>query len=218
MENYFENNKSDLYGKEGIDVEYSQYNVGSFKEAVNSIEEESNGINSFCIVDIDGTMIANKITQYPGLCYLQKPRIGGDVMETFPTLVDTFKYGNLCIATNRHEGVSFPWSSKGMMNIVDNYLDQFGFKIPSFTRQNKQLSATKIGLSKRIELSNYIIDYVVRNNVKNRLYIHSIQDLLPVSFKIDTFPKQIGRMVVEDVREILNRDILVEINDYVIHK
>jgi hypothetical protein len=217
IEQGWELNNRDVEGDE-CNLEYQVIEVVSFKEAVEGIEKNSKGKKRFCIVDVDGTMIGNEITQYPWLCYFEKPEIGEDVMESFPTLVERFCHNNLCIGTNRDPRITFPWASKDMMLMVEEYLNQFGIRIPTFTRLNKQIANTRVGRDKRNDLADYIIDYVRENDVEDRLTVYSIQDLLPVYFKIDIFPKVIARTVIEGVRQRLGRDLSVEIKDYVIRK
>jgi hypothetical protein len=213
--------ESSNIGRKEYDIEYHATEVESFKEAVEEIEKDSKGKKRFCMVDVDGTMIGNEITQYPGLCYFEQPYIGKDVEESFPTLVGIFKHNNICIATNRDPRVEFPWDSKGLMSVVQNYLNGFESKIPSFTSLNKQLASTKIAIGERELMVDYIVDYIKELDVRDELTLYSIQDRLPVYFNrkvIKSFPVEISKMIIDRVRKDLNRDISVEIKDYVIRK
>ena len=199
-------------------IEYSSEDVRSFPEAVDKILKIVDGDNSFCMVDVDGTIIENAVTMYPGLCYFEEPKIGEDVKEAFSRLMDVFDKGNICIATNRDPRVKFPWDSHKMISVVKKYLSNFEKHVPIFPRLNKQIAQTKFGFDQREILAEYVKDYVLNNDLDHKLTIYSIQDLLPVYFKVDTFPKEISKMIFERVNNSKEGGVSIDIRDFVIKK
>jgi hypothetical protein len=208
------------------EITYTAKEVSSFSRGVeeiilssdrNSVDESPFGKNSVCFVDVDGVLIENTLTQYPGVCHLFEHNISEEVQESLKQLVSSLGQDAVSITTNRDERVKVLWSSDKILDTVQGVLDEIGFPtVKIFTNLNKQVP--NFAKKKRERLVDHYVNYIKEKDIKESLKINVIQDLGIIGLDRRVFPKEIAEKIQLKVKEELSRDIGIDIVDYVLKK
>ena len=195
-------------------ISYKSLRVNSFSRAVEEILLLGKE-NTICLIDIDGVLIENSLTQYPVICHLFPHNVAQGVERSTRVLVSSLGQDAVSIATNRDENVKIVWSSNRIVNTVQEALQSIGFpNVKIFTGLSKQVpQASK---KKREVLVDHYVNYIEENNIKDKLKLCVIEDTTMVSFNRDSFPKEVARKIQSKVKQVLGRDIDVDIIDLVL--
>lgn len=194
------------------DITYQTIKIDSFSGAARDIILSKDD-NSVCLVDVDGTLIENKLTQYPGICHLIDHNVAQEVQESLRSLISSLGSDAVCIVTNRDESVKVIWSSNRIINTVQEVLERINFaNVKIFTGLSKQIP--NIAKRKRSALIDHYVNYIEESDIKGRLKIYSIEDDYFITLDRTVFPKEIGREIQERVKIKLGRDIGIDIVDY----
>ncbi len=200
--------------KEEGDITYKAVEISSFSGVAEEIVLSKNE-NTVCMVDVDGTLIENKLTQYPGICHFVDHNVAQEVQESLKLLISGLGQDSVCIVTNRDENVKVVWSSNRILNTVQDVLERIGFaSVKIFTGLNKQIP--NIAKRKRSALINHYVNYIYERDIKGRLRIYSIEDDHFIALDRTVFSKEIARGIQKRAKEELGRDIGVDIIDYVL--
>lgn len=194
------------------DITYKTIKVESFSGAVQDIilSKDDNGV---CMVDVDGTLIEKKLTQYPGICHLVDHNVAQKVQVSLNSLISSLGQDGVCIVTNRDENVKVVWSSKRIVNTVQEVLERMNFaSVKIFTGLNKQIP--NVAKRKRNALIDHYVNYIEESDIKGKLRIYSIEDDHFITLDRTVFPKEIARGIQKRVKEKLGRDISIDIIDY----
>lgn len=207
-----ENEKEKVY-----DLNYSKKIVHSFGEAVDDIvsfsEEEKD--RTVAIWDVDGVLIENRLTQYPGICHFFNHNVSEKVKKDMERLISELGEDAITVATNRDEKVSVVWSSNRIVNTIQEALESIHFPtVKIFTGLSKQLPGAVP--KKREPLVNHYANYVIDNDIRDNLRICIVEDASILGLNRRVFPEEIAMKIQEKVRERLGRSIGVDIIDYVL--
>jgi hypothetical protein len=103
------------------------------------------------------------------------------------------------------------------VSTVQTTLEKLGFgNVKIFTSLNKQIP--NASRKKRDILVDHYVNYVRENDVEDRLKLCTIEDGSLIALNRSVFPKEIARKVQERVKEELDKDIGVDVVDYVLKK
>lgn len=206
---------TDVKEKEA-DITYRSVGVNSFSTAVEDILI-SRDENTVCMLDVDGVLIENRLTQYPGICHFVPHNVAQEVQRSAHALISSLGQDAVCVATNRDENVKIVWSSNIIVSTVQTTLEKLGFgNVKIFTSLNKQIP--NASRKKRDILVDHYVNYVRENDVEDRLKLCIVEDGSLLALKRSVFPKEIARKVQERVKEELDKDIGVDVVDYVLKK
>jgi hypothetical protein len=201
--------------EEKKDVIYKAIEVNSFPEAVKGIMS-SKDEQSFCFVDFDQTLTGSELGN------IRNPKISADVKVSFNHLLSGFSPGRLCITTNRGYGCSVLGNlvfktDKALGKMVE-LLEESSYPgtVPIFLGLKKQVPNLKG--NGRGELIDHLVNYVIRNDFKDKVEIFMIQDFSLLGLDRRVFPIEIARELQKRVKEKLDRDIGIDISDYVLKK
>ena len=193
------------------DITYKTIKVDTFSGAIQDILS-SKDENSVCMVDVDGTLIENKLTQYPGICHLIDHNVAQEVQVSLKSLILGLGQDGVCIVTNRDENVKVVWSSKRIVNTVQEVLERMNFaNVKIFTGLNKQIP--NIAKRKRSALVEHYVNYIEESDIKGRLKLSTIEDDHFITLDRTVFPKEIASEIQKRVKERLRRDIGIDIID-----
>jgi hypothetical protein len=198
------------------EITYTVKEVSSFSRGVEEIILASNK-NSVCFVDVDGVLIENTLTQYPGVCHLFEHNISEEVQESLKHLILSLGQDAVSITTNRDERVKVLWSSDKILDTVQGVLDKIGFPtVKIFTNLNKQIP--EAAKETRGRLVDHYVNYIKERDIEEKLEINVIQDLGILGLNRRVFPEEIAEKIQFKVKEELSRDIGIDIIDYVLKK
>lgn len=226
---WYTDSSADLYPEEmnsrsveeGSDIKEKESNITYRAIPVNSFLKATEEILMFadwstlCMVDIDGVLIKEKITKFPGVCHFVNPTVATEVEDSLKLLISILGEDAVCITTNRNEKVKIAWSSNIIVDTVQDLLERIGFaNIKMFTHLNKQIPNTS--KRKRSTLVAHYVNYVREEGIDKRLKLCVIQDSDIVTLDRRVFPKEIAKKVQQKIKQDLGRDIGVDILDYVL--
>lgn len=200
--------------EEESDITYQAIRVNSFSRVTEEILL-STGKGTLCMVDIDGVLIKEKITKYPGVCHFVNPTVATDIENSLKVLISTLGEDAVCITTNRDENIKIAWSSNIIVETIQDLLERIGFaNVKMFTRLNKQIpNASK---KERDTLVAHYVNHIREKGIDKRLKLCVIEDSDILSFDRKVFPKEIAKKIHQKVKEKLGEDIGVDIVDYVL--
>lgn len=203
------------------EVKYFKKTVHSFGEGVEDIvkgiKSSPEGDNGRTVVmwDIDGVLIENKLTQYPGICHFFDHNVSEKVKGEMEYLISEIGQDAVTIATNRDEKVRVIWSSERIVNTIQDALEAIDYpSVKIFTGLSKQVPGA--ARKKREPLVDHYVNYIIDNDVGDNLRICVIEDYSIIGLDRKVFPKEIARKIQEGVREKTGRRIGVDIMDYVL--
>jgi hypothetical protein len=202
-----------LESKEQKDVTYKGIEVQSFSQAVKEIMSSENK-EGFCFVDYDWTLTDR------GLRNIRDPKISAEVKASFNHLLSGFSPGRLCITTDRGFGSSIlgnlAFKTDKALEEMVTFLEGSNYPgtVPIFLGLKKQVP----NLNAKEDLINHLVVNIDKNNFNDRIKIIVIEDSFVLGLDRSVFPKEIARKVQQRVKEELDRDIGIDIIDYVLKK
>jgi hypothetical protein len=197
-------------------ITYKTKEIYSFSKGIEEIVLSADN-NTVCFVDVDGVLIENSLTQYPGICHLLEHNVSEDVKKSLKVLISTLGQDAVSITTNRDERVKLVWSSNRIIQTVQNVLEELGAPLVKiYTALNKQIPNS--AKERRERLVDHYVNYIEEKDIKGRLKINVMQDWGFVGLNRRLFPEEIAQRIRLRAKEKLDRDIGIDIIDYVLKK
>jgi len=179
--------------KEVKGLEYREIQCGRFAEAVDCVVDSVED-NSFCLVDIDGTLITNQFVKLPFVCHFADSHISSDIQESFSKLAGVFDSGNLALVTNRNGFERLVWNSNTVLDNAKSLLSKNGIENSLYTFLNKQVHWL---FSDR---SNQLVEQIASCvNTESVFTLYSIEDFSYVSLNRDSFLNEIGKRLKDEL-------------------
>lgn len=198
-------------------VTYEAIEVTSFPQAVEQILLESDEKKSFCFVDFDQTLTGSHLRN------VRDPQISDEVKESFNKLLRKFSPGRLCLTTNRGYGSSvlgnLVFRTDKALDKMTELLEESSYPgtVPIFLGLKKQVPNLKI--NGRGKLIDHLVDFIEHNDFKGKIDISMIEDYSLLGLDRSVFPREIAREVHKKLKEKHDREVTININDYVLkHK
>lgn len=198
-------------------VTYEAIEVTSFPQAVEQILLESDEKKSFCFVDFDQTLTGSHLRN------VRDPQISDEVKESFNKLLRKFSPGRLCLTTNRGYGSSvlgnLVFRTDKALDKMTELLEESSYPgtVPIFLGLKKQVPNLKI--NGRGKLIDHLVDFIEYNDFKGKIDISMIEDYSLLGLDRSVFPREIAREVHKKLKEKHDREVTININDYVLkHK
>ncbi len=178
--------------KEVKGLEYREIQCGRFAEAVDCVVDSVED-NSFCLVDIDGTLITNQFVKLPFVCHFADSHISSDIQESFSKLAGVFDSGNLALVTNRNGFERLVWNSNTVLENAKKLLSKNSINDSLYTFLNKQVPW--LFKDRSDQLVRQISSCVGNGDV---FTLYSIEDFSYVSLNRDSFLNIVGKRLKDE--------------------
>jgi len=202
--------------KEKEIVTYEAIEVNSFPQAVEKIIKDKKNEQSFCFVDFDQTITGSDLRN------VRDPKISAEVKVSFNDLLGSFSPGRLCLTTNRGYGSSalgnFIFKTDKALEKMTEFLEESSYPgtVPIFLGLKKQVPNLKV--NGREELIEHLVNFVVSNDFKDKVEISMIEDYSLVGLDRSVFPRGIANEVHRKLKEEHNREVSIDIKDYILKR
>lgn len=226
--------------------EYKEIFVKSFSEAVNEIlknidpaySPQMAGNKNFCLVDIDGALIANNLVKFPIISNFVKPHIPEENIIALKKLTDRLE-GSVAISTNRSPNDKIIFHTQAVLDELYSSLKSRNINVPVFLNLFKQIpTMNKEDVSReyfsdsakemfdnengkkglREPLAEQVVQYIGKrlsegdSAYSTGFTLYSIEDLSIASPNRDTYLEYLERKLKEKY------DIDVNVVNYVIKR
>lgn len=196
------------------DVTYESFELNSFSEIVKEILDSKDS-SSFCLVDWDQTVTGGSLEN------IYNPKISPEVNDSFKELLRGFPMGNVCITTDRGgvapsvlENVVF--NTKEVLDTLAEFLEESNYPgtVPIFLALKKQVPG--LMSNQREELVKHIVNQIVSKNIQENVKIFMIENFSSLGLSRRKFLEKIGKEIKGKLNREHDRDLGIDIKDYIL--
>ena len=196
------------------DVTYESFELNSFSEIVKEVLDSKDS-SSFCFVDWDQTVTGG------GLENIRNPEISLEVKDSLRDLLGGFPVGNVCITTDRAgiapsvlENVVF--NTKEVLDALAEFLEESDYPgtVPIFLALKKQLPG--LMSNQREDLVKHVVEQIVSKNIQGNMKIFMIENFSSLGLSRRKFLEKVGKEVKEKLNREYDRDLGIDIKDYIL--